>query len=160
MIRQIDDAERGFSFRSSHAGRLDMRMSGISVVKKKQKTTTKGNADEELSAYDVINYYQEAELAEIIRKYGEERRAKQIARAIARRRSIKPIETTQQLAEIIRSVFPQKGESNIDPSTRTFQALRIVVNDELTQLQNGLQAAEELLLPGGRLAGNPNQLET
>jgi len=129
---QLDEAVRGFSFRAD--GPLDMRMGGQGP-----------------SAADLVNGCSEAELADIILRYGEERRARAIARAILRRRSQAPITRTGELAEIVRSVV-KRGRDQSDPATRTFQALRIAVNDELGELDRGLAAAEALLAPGGRLA--------
>ncbi len=129
---QIDDPSRGFSFRAD--GPLDMRMA-------RHGTT----------AADVVNSTPEADLADIIYRYGEERRSRRIARAIVAARAEAPITRTVQLAEIVRRVVPQSRDG-IDPATRTFQALRIHVNDELDELDHGLSAAEQLLRPGGRLA--------
>ena len=92
----------------------------------------------------------EKELADLIYKYGEERKSRQIAARIAERRRIKPIETTKELAEIIYTVI-HKTPNAIDPATRTFQALRIAVNDELGELERGLDGAAGLIVPGGRL---------
>ena len=130
---QIDRAERGFSFRAD--GPLDMRM-------EKQGE----------SAADVVNDRSERELADIIHDYGEERRARVIARAIVAARAQAPITGTLQLAEIVRRVFGGKAPTGIDPATRTFQALRIYVNDELDELDRGLAGAETLLRSGGRVA--------
>jgi len=130
---QIDRAERGFSFRAD--GALDMRM-------EKQGE----------SAADVVNDRSERELADIIYHYGEERRARVIARAIVAARAQAPITGTLQLAGIVRRVFGGKSPSGIDPATRTFQALRIYVNDELDELDRGLAGAETLLRSGGRVA--------
>ena len=130
---QLDRAARGFSFR--HDGPLDMRME------------RQGE-----SATDVVNSRGERELADIIFKYGEERRARAIARAIVAARRQSPIATTLQLAEIVRQAVGGRSSAGIDPATRTFQALRIYVNDELGELDRGLAAAEDLLRPGGRLA--------
>lgn len=129
---QIDRAERGFSFR--YDGPLDMRM---------ERTGP--------SAADLVNGTPEAELADIIWRYGEERRSRRIAKAIAAARAVAPIETTAVLAEIVRRAVG-RSEDGIDPATRTFQALRIFVNDELGQVERGLRAAERILEPGGRLA--------
>jgi 16S rRNA (cytosine1402-N4)-methyltransferase len=131
---QIDEAERGFSFRTE--GPLDMRMEG-----------TAGGR----SAADVVNALPEAELADIIRRYGEERHARRVAKAIVSARRTAPITRTEQLADIVRGAV-KKSHDGIDPATRTFQALRIFVNDELGELERGLPAAERLLAPGGRLA--------
>lgn len=128
---QIDEADRGFSFRED--GPLDMRMA---------------QAGE--SAADVVNTYDEKDLADIIYKYGEERHSRRVARAIVDARREENISTTGQLARIVRSVVRQ-AKDKIDPATRTFQGLRIYVNDELGELERGLEAAEQLLLPGGRL---------
>lgn len=129
---QLDEAERGFSFRTD--GPLDMRMSG-----------------EGPSAADVVNEAPEALLADIIWRLGDERRARQVARALVAARREAPITRTLQLAEIVRSVVRASADG-IDPATRTFQALRLYVNDELGELERGLAAAERLLAPGGRLA--------
>ena len=128
---QLDDPARGFSFRAE--GPLDMRMGPNGP-----------------SAADVVNHASEDELANIIRDYGEERHARRIARAILDRRRTQPLLTTTDLAELVRSVVRKSGE--IDPATRTFMAIRIHVNDELGELQRGLEEAEWLLKPGGRLA--------
>lgn len=130
---QIDTPERGFSFAKD--GPLDMRME---------------RAGE--SAADVVNTADEADLLRIVRNLGEERHARRVARAIVAARGQAPIETTAQLANIVRAVIPKSRTSHIDPATRTFQALRIHVNDELGELDRGLIAAERLLNPGGRLA--------
>ncbi len=136
---QLDQPERGFSFRAD--GPLDMRMEG---------------AGERATAADAVNSLPEAELADIIYTYGEERRARQVARAIVAARAEKPLSRTAELAELVRGVVKApkgaKGAKAIDPATRTFQALRIYVNDELGELHRGLEAAEALLGPGGRLA--------
>ncbi len=129
---QIDEAERGFSFMRN--GPLDMRMS------KSGRT-----------AAEIVNEESEAELARIIFVYGEERRSRAIARAVAERRKVTPFTSTVELAETVASVVRPTGKG-IHPATRTFQALRIVVNDELGQLVEGLAASERLLTPGGRLA--------
>jgi 16S rRNA (cytosine1402-N4)-methyltransferase len=130
--QQIDDPERGFSFR--HDGPLDMRMD-------------KSGA----SAKDAVNTLSEKELADIIYEYGEERRSRQVARAIVAHRENQAITRTDEFASLVRSVVPASRDG-IDPATRTFQAFRIYVNDELGELDRGLDAAEELLTPGGRLA--------
>lgn len=129
---QIDDPARGFSFRFE--GPLDMRM----------------GPDGE-SAADVVNARDEGELADIIYQLGEERHSRRIARAIVAARAEESIQTTGRLASIVRSVV-RKSADGIDPATRTFQALRIYVNDELGELRRGLSAAERVLAPGGRLA--------
>jgi 16S rRNA (cytosine1402-N4)-methyltransferase len=130
---QIDEATRGFSFRAD--GPLDMRMSGRGP-----------------SAADLVNTLSESELADIIYRYGEERRARAIAKAILRRRAEAPITRTNELADLVRGVVGRPRGDQSDPATRTFQALRIAVNDELGELDRGLAAAEALLAPGGRLA--------
>lgn len=128
---QLDEAERGFSF--SKEGALDMRMS-----------------QDGISAKDIVNSYDEEALADLIYQYGEERKSRQIAKRIAEYRQNKKIETTTELAEIIYSVIHKKfGE--IDPATRTFQALRIAVNDELGELSRGLSDAANRLQKNGRL---------
>lgn len=128
---QVDSPGRGFSFRSN--GPLDMRMSG-----------------EGGSAADLVNELPERELADVLYEYGEERASRRIARAICAARAEKKIETTAELAAIVRRVLPKKDKA-VDPATRTFQALRIRVNDELGELERALTAAEALLAPGGRL---------
>lgn len=130
---QFDQADRGFSFRAS--GPLDMRME-------------KNGA----SAADLVNESDEAELADIIWRYGEERRSRRVARAIVETRRTKRIDTTGELAEIVRRAVGPQGRDESDPATRTFQALRIAVNDELGELERGLAAVEQVLAPGGRLA--------
>ncbi|MEC8038804.1 MAG: 16S rRNA (cytosine(1402)-N(4))-methyltransferase RsmH [Pseudomonadota bacterium] len=129
---QIDEAERGFSF--GKEGPLDMRMD-----------PSRGP-----SAADVVNAMDESDLADVIYKYGEERRSRAVARAIVGARAEARIETTGQLADIVRSVV-RRAKDGIDPATRTFQGLRIHVNDELGELERGLEAAERLLSPEGRL---------
>jgi len=130
---QFDQAERGFSFRAS--GPLDMRMDKRGP-----------------SAADLVNEADEAEIADILWRYGEERRSRRVARAIVEARKLKRIETTGELAEIVRRAVGPQGRDESDPATRTFQALRIAVNDELGELERGLAAAEQVLGPGGRLA--------
>jgi len=129
---QIDQADRGFSFGKD--GPLDMRMD-----------TSRG-----ASAAEVVNTMGEEDLANVIYKYGEERRSRAVARAIVIAREEAPIETTGRLADIVRSVV-RRAKDGIDPATRTFQGLRIHVNDELGELERGLEAAEALLGPQGRL---------
>ncbi|MCX7021912.1 MAG: 16S rRNA (cytosine(1402)-N(4))-methyltransferase RsmH [bacterium] len=125
---QLSDPERGFSFDSD--GPLDMRMD-----------RTRGSR-----ASDLVNGLPEEELAGIIRRYGDERRARRAARAIVEAR---PLKTTHELAEIVRRAVGPSG--GIDPATRTFQALRMAVNGELEELEQGLEAAVSLSKPGGRL---------
>jgi 16S rRNA (cytosine1402-N4)-methyltransferase len=128
---QFDKAERGFSFRFD--GPLDMRMSGEGV-----------------SAFDVVNTAGERELADIIFTLGEERQSRAVARAIIKARADGPIATTKALAAVVASVVHSRSH-DIHPATRTFQALRIFVNDELGELVAALQAAERILKNGGRL---------
>lgn len=128
---QLDQSERGFSF--SKNAPLDMRMSCTGI-----------------SAADIVNDTPEKELADLIYKYGEERKSRQIAAKIALARKTRPIETTSELAEIIYSVI-HKTPNSIDPATRTFQALRIAVNNELGELEKGLEGATERLKSDGRL---------
>ncbi len=129
---QIDDPARGFSFRFD--GPLDMRME-----------------KDGMSAADAVNKLAEKELADIIYRYGEERASRKIARAIVELREQSPITRTGQLAELVRRVV-RRSKDGIDPATRTFQALRIYVNEELAELDRGLAAAAALLREGGRLA--------
>ncbi|MEQ8585175.1 MAG: 16S rRNA (cytosine(1402)-N(4))-methyltransferase RsmH [Thalassobaculaceae bacterium] len=130
---QLDEAERGFSFRFD--GPLDMRMDRSGPT-----------------AADVVNEASEQELADIIFHLGEERYARRVAKAIVSARTTTAIRRTGELADIVRRVVPSAPDRSIDPATRTFQALRIHVNRELEELDNGLDAAERLLAPGGRLA--------
>lgn len=130
---QLDRAERGFSFAKD--GPLDMRMGA-----------------EGASAADLVNGLPEADLADILYHYGEERAARRIARAIVAARAVRPVETTLELAEIVRSCLPRPRPGQVHPATRSFQAIRIAVNDELGELVAGLEAAERALAPGGRLA--------
>ena len=130
---QLDQPQRGFSFRLE--GPLDMRMSKSGQ-----------------SAAEVVMHTEENQLANILWKYGEERAARRIAKAICRARNDSDIINTTQLAKIIRDVMPAKKPGQIDPATRSFQALRIFVNRELDELKAGLEAIEQLLRPGGILA--------
>ena len=127
---QLDEGERGFSFR--HSGPLDMRMG------------TTG-----LSAADLVNHASSDELASLIFRYGEDRYSRRIARQIAEARDAAPIETTQELAEVIARAYPP-GKRRDHPARRTFQALRIAVNDELGELQGALETLGRTLAPEGR----------
>ena len=127
---QLDEAHRGFSFR--HEGPLDMRMD-----------TRSGETAEQ-----VVNQEDESQLADLIYEFGDERRSRRIARAIVRAR---PISTTAELARVISVAAPSMKGDKIHPATKTFQALRIRVNDELGEIQRLLQSAPSLLKPGGRL---------
>jgi 16S rRNA (cytosine1402-N4)-methyltransferase len=127
---QLDEAHRGFSFRAD--GPLDMRMDPRS----------------ELTAEQVVNQADEEDLANLIYEFGEERRSRRIARALVRAR---PISTTAELARVISAVAPSMKGDKIHPATRTFQALRIRVNDELGEIQSLLKSAGSLLKPGGRV---------
>lgn len=130
----LDEAERGFSFRFD--GPLDMRMDRRAAM----------------TAEHLVNSLEERELAHIIRSYGEERFAGRIARAIVRARGIKPVKTTGVLARIISEAIPRRYHgAKIDPATRTFQALRIAVNDELTALERGLAGGIDLLKSRARM---------
>jgi 16S rRNA (cytosine1402-N4)-methyltransferase len=128
---QLDEAARGFSFRAD--GPLDMRMDRTGPT-----------------AADLVNTLEERELSRIIAEFGEERHARRVARAILRARAEAPITTTARLAEVVRRAVP-RDPSGIDGATRSFQALRIAVNDELGEVERGLAAAMDLLAPGGRL---------
>jgi 16S rRNA (cytosine1402-N4)-methyltransferase len=130
---QLDEPERGFSFQDD--GPLDMRMSGSGPT-----------------AADVVNMASEADLADILFHLGEERRSRAIARAIAARRRERPFSRTSELASVVERVLGRGKVGGRHPATRTFQALRIHVNDELGELAQGLAAAERVLAPGGRLA--------
>jgi 16S rRNA (cytosine1402-N4)-methyltransferase len=129
---QLDEGNRGFSF--LHDGPLDMRMDGSSQI----------------NASTFVNALREEEIANTIYNYGGERYSRKIARAIVNTRKKKPIKTTFELADIVRSVV-FRGKSKIDPATRTFQAIRIWVNDELGELEKGIKAASEILNKNGKL---------
>jgi len=130
---QLDEPERGFSF--SQDGPLDMRMGA-----------------EGLTASDLVNTLPERDLAAILSTLGEEKRARSIARAIVARRAEAPILRTGELADIVARVLGRRHDETKHPATRTFQALRLYLNDELLELARGLSAAEHLLKPKGRLA--------
>lgn len=130
---QLDDPERGFSYH--YEAPLDMRMSR-----------------EGTSAYDIVNGYAPGELVRILSVYGEEKYAKNIVRAIVREREKKNIETTTELAELVKSAYPAKARQKGHPARKTFQALRIEVNGELDRLKEGLQNAFDVLNKDGRLA--------
>ena len=130
---QIDQAERGFSFMRD--GPLDMRM-----------------GREGRSAADIVNETHETELADILYTYGEERASRRIARKIVEQRNREPITSTLRLAKIIEGCLPRSKQGQSHPATRSFQAIRIAVNDEYGQLVKGLEAAERALKPGGCLA--------
>ncbi|WP_343082241.1 16S rRNA (cytosine(1402)-N(4))-methyltransferase RsmH [Ostreiculturibacter nitratireducens] len=130
---QLDQAERGFSFQKE--GPLDMRM-----------------GDTGPTAADIVNSASEADLADILFHYGEERAARRIARAIVAGRQTEPFATTRQLAAVVERCLPRPKPGQSHPATRSFQAIRIAVNDEFGQLAEGLQAAERALKPGGHLA--------
>jgi 16S rRNA (cytosine1402-N4)-methyltransferase len=130
---QLDEPRRGFSF--GHDGPLDMRMN-----------TTAGP-----SAAEWLRDVSQAELTDVLRRYGEEPRARQIAAAIVRERKTAPIRTTRALADIA-SAYADRRKHRVHPATRVFQAIRIAVNDELGALERGLSQCIELLAPGGRLA--------
>ena len=127
---QLDQAERGFAFSSD--GPLDMRMS-----------------QDGASAADFLNTADETTIADVIYRYGEERQSRRVARAIV---AARPLETTGELARVVRKALGHKPHDKKDPATRTFQAIRIHVNGELDELSQGLSAAEHLLCEGGRLA--------
>ena len=132
---QLDDASRGFSYMADAP--LDMRM----------------NAKDSLSAYDVVNTWEQSELKRILYDYGEERYAPQIAGAICRRRVEKPIATTLELVDVIRSAMPSAAlREKQHPAKRSFQAIRIAVNDELGAVEQVMRDAIPCLNPGGRLA--------
>ena len=131
---QLDEAKRGFSF--NQEAPLDMRM----------------DKDIRLSAYDIVNSFAQSELEKIIRTYGEEKMAGRIARTISQKRQLKPIETTTQLAAIVASSMPAKLKwQKIHPATRTFQAIRIAVNNELDNIKPAINDSIRVLKSGGRL---------
>lgn len=131
---QLDEAERGFSYNSD--ARLDMRM----------------DREAPLSAYEVVNGYSESELARIIFEYGEERFSRKIAQRIVARREQKPIETTLELAEIVRGAIPNAQKADGHPAKRTFQAIRIEVNSELSIIAPTIRAITDRLNEGGRIS--------
>ena len=130
---QLDEAERGFSYHKD--ARLDMRM----------------NQEQKLSAYEVVNNYSYEKLKEILLKYGEEKYAGSIAKGIINKRNSKPIETTLELAEIVKESVPEKYRNKSHPARKTFQAIRIEVNDELNVFEKALKEALEIIKPGGRI---------
>lgn len=132
---QLDTAERGFSY--MHDAPMDMRM----------------NEDDSMTAYDVVNGYSEKDLTRIIRDYGEEKWASRIAKFIVEARKEKPVETTGELVEIIKSAIPAKARrTGPHPAKRTFQAIRIEVNAELEHLRKAVEELPDILEPGGRIA--------
>jgi 16S rRNA (cytosine1402-N4)-methyltransferase len=130
---QVDEADRGFSFMRD--GPLDMRMGSDGVT-----------------AADLVNTAEQDELARIIFVYGEERESRRIARFLVRRREERPFSRTLDLAEVVERALGGRRGAKVHPATRTFQALRIAVNDELAEVEAGLVAAEQVLKTGGRLA--------
>ncbi|WP_415184784.1 16S rRNA (cytosine(1402)-N(4))-methyltransferase RsmH, partial [Phaeovulum sp.] len=130
---QLDQAERGFSFLRD--GPLDMRMGGSGPT-----------------AADLLNTADETTIADILYHYGEERASRRIARTIVAARGVAPFETTLQLVRVVERCLPRPKPGQSHPATRSFQAVRIWVNDEFGQLIAGLEAAERALAPGGRLA--------
>jgi 16S rRNA (cytosine1402-N4)-methyltransferase len=132
---QVDTWERGFSY--AYDAPLDMRM----------------DPDQELTAADVVNEWDERRLARLLREYGDERYAGRIARAVLRTRAEAPISTTQELVDVIKGAIPAPAQfAGGHPAKRTFQAIRIAVNEELEQLDQALPLAWDVLAPGGRLA--------
>ena len=131
---QLDTAERGFSYRFD--GPLDMRMDNRAP----------------LTAADIVNTYTEKDLADLIFTYGEERHSRRIARVICAARSLAPIETTAQLAALIEKAYPKQKYGMPHPAMRTFMAIRIAVNDELSPLGSALENIVNCLSPGGRIA--------
>lgn len=131
---QLDESDRGFSYHSD--ARLDMRM----------------NQNQELSAYEVVNTYSESDLANIFFKYGEEKYSRSIAKNIVRSRDVKPIETTLELVEVIKSSVPEKAKRDKHPARKVFQAIRIEVNNELGILDKTMHDSLSMLNVGGRLA--------
>lgn len=129
---QIDEAERGFSFQKD--GPLDMRMGAAGP-----------------SAADVVNNLSERDLANVIFRLGEETNSRRIARAICERRMAEPFRSTSDLASVVEEAVGGRKGARVHPATQTFQAIRMYVNDELGELARGLEAAEQILKPGGRL---------
>jgi len=137
---QLDEPTRGFSFRAD--GPLDMRMSAAHGRDLEQAST----------AAELVNTLEEEPLANLIYQLGDERRSRAISRAICRRRADMPFSSTKDLADVVARAYGRPPKDGRNPATRTFQALRMAVNDELGELARGLQAAETVLKPGGRLA--------
>lgn len=131
---QLDEQERGFSYHQN--AKLDMRM----------------DRDSDFSAYDVVNTYEEKELSRILFQFGEEKYANSIARNIVKARSVKPIETTFELVDIIKSSMPEKAKRDKHPARKTFQAIRIEVNHELDILEKSMRDALSMLKVGGILS--------
>ncbi len=133
---QVDRAERGFSFTKD--GPLDMRM----------------DRSQPITAAGILASWDDRALADLFKNYGDERFARKISKAIVRRRKLEPIETTQDLADVVLNAIPDRyqHQEGIHPATRVFQALRIEVNDELNQLRKGVEGGLKRLAPGGRLA--------
>lgn len=129
---QIDEAERGFSFQKD--GPLDMRMGAAGP-----------------SAADVVNNLSERDLANVVFRLGEEKNSRRIARAICERRMAEPFRSTSDLASVVEEAVGGRKGARVHPATQTFQAIRMYVNDELGELARGLEAAEQILKPGGRL---------
>lgn len=130
---QLDEDYRGFSFHKE--AKLDMRM----------------NQNQKLNAYDVVNNYSQEELIKIFKVYGEEKYANSIAKGIIKERNIKTIETTLELAEIIKENVPEKYRRKSHPARKIFQAIRIEVNDELNVFEKALKGALDIIKPGGRI---------
>jgi 16S rRNA (cytosine1402-N4)-methyltransferase len=131
---QLDEGDRGFTYHGHH--KLDMRM----------------DTRKKISAYDVVNTYEESELIRIIKDYGEEKFAKRIAYQIIKHRGEKPIVYNDQLVEIIKKAVPKERHIKKHPAKKTFQAIRIEVNQELKVLENAVKTGIEMLAPGGRIA--------
>jgi 16S rRNA (cytosine1402-N4)-methyltransferase len=132
---QFDERERGFSLHSN--ARLDMRLD-----------PTSGG----LTAWEIVNEWPSQQIADVLFQFGDEHRSRRIARAIADRRTGPPIETNQELAELVQAALGGRKGARVHPATKTFQAIRIAVNAELDALRTGLASARDLLLPGGRIA--------
>ena len=134
---QIEESGRGFSFKSDEPLLMTMKKSPEST---------------EVTAHEIVNTWAEDSIADIIYGYGEDRFARRIAKAIVTARAVKPIETSQQLSDIVSSAVPKFGFKKINPATKTFQAIRIAVNDELGAIKEALPKAFDRLNPGGRMA--------
>jgi 16S rRNA (cytosine1402-N4)-methyltransferase len=134
---QIEDSGRGFSFKTSEPLLMTMKRDPEST---------------DITAYEIVNSWAEESIADIIYGYGEDRFSRRIAKAIVAARAIKPIETAEQLSEIVSQAVPKFGFRKINPATKTFQAIRIAVNDELGAIKEALPKAFSRLNPGGRMA--------
>jgi len=150
---QLEESGRGFSYRASGGSEGKDETKGFIALRKKEPLDMRYSILTPLTAEKILNYWSVAEIEKVLREYGEERFSSRIAQRILEERKVRPISNTSQLVEIIRQAVPPKFQhQKIHLATRTFQALRIQVNDELNNLKNALPQAAEALSKGGRLA--------